>query len=216
MSEHRRESTVQPAEQGSDAAERLDRQLRFLVEVDKLKAVVRKTRITDRSRFENSAEHSWHLALMAAVLAEHSPAGVDVPHAMRLLLIHDLVEIDAGDFAWYDAEANQGKQERERAAANRLFGMLPDDQAAQLLALWEEFEANETAAARYANALDRVQPLLLTRYPQAGDWTFATSDRERLLERMAPVRDGCPPLWERVVAIVNEGFDTGRYGRPIE
>jgi len=213
MSERGRDPTVQQAEEGIDAADRLDRQIRFLVEVDQLKNVVRKTRLTDKSRFENSAEHSWHLALMAAVLAEHAPAGVDVLHAVQLMLVHDLVEIDAGDFAWWDTQANEGKYERELAAASRLFGLLPADQSSALLALWEEFEANETPAARYANALDRVQPLLLTRYTRDGDWAFSSSSRERLLGRMAPVEDGCPPLWERVTAIIEEGFATGRYGR---
>jgi len=205
--------TVQQAEQGIDAADRLERQLRFLVEADRLKTVMRKTRITDKSRFENSAEHSWHLALMAAVLAEHAPAGVDVAHALRLLLVHDLVEIDAGDFAWYDSTGNAGKLERERAAAARLFGMLPSDQASELLACWEEFEGNETVAARFANALDRVQPMLLTRYTRDGDWAFSSNNRERLLQRMAPVEDGCPALWRRVTEIVEEAFATGRYGR---
>jgi putative hydrolase of HD superfamily len=213
MTESGKEPTVQQAEQGIDATDRLDRQLRFLVEVDRLKLVLRKTRITDKSRFENSAEHSWHLALMAAVLAEHAPAGVDVFHALRLLLVHDLVEIDAGDFAWYDTQANEGKRERELAAATRLFGLLPSDQSSELLALWEEFDANETLTARYANALDRVQPLLLTRYTQDGDWAFSSSSKERLLVRMGPVQDGCPPLWERVNAIIDEAFTTGRYGR---
>jgi len=208
-----REPTVQQAEEGIDAADRLDRQLRFLVEVDRLKAVVRKTCITDKSRYENSAEHSWHLALMAAVLAEHAPPGVDVFHAVQLVLVHDLVEIDAGDFAWYDAQANEGKHERELAAATRLFGLLPADQSSQLLALWEEFEAKSTPAARYANALDRVQPLLLVRYTRDGDWAFSSSSRERLLQRMAPIEDGCPPLWQRVTAIIEEAFATGRYGR---
>src|SRR5512141_1184046 len=132
------EPTVEQAAEGVDAEDRLERQLRFLVEVDRLKNVVRKTRIADKSRFENSAEHSWHLALMATVLAEHAPAGVDVFHAVRLLLIHDLVEIDAGDFAWWDAQGNEGKYDRELAAATRLFGILPSDQSSRLLALWEE------------------------------------------------------------------------------
>jgi putative hydrolase of HD superfamily len=213
MNEREGELTVRQAAEGIGAGDRLERQLRFLVEVDQLKNVVRKTRITDKSRFENSAEHSWHLALMAVVLAEHAPSGVDGFHAVMLLLVHDLVEIDAGDYAWWDTEANAGKRERELAAATRLFGLLPGDQSAQLLALWEEFEANETPSARYANALDRLQPLLLTRYVRDGDWGFMSSDREGLLGRMAPIEAGCPPVWERVLAIIEEGFSTGRYGR---
>lgn len=205
--------TVREAEQGVDAADRLERQLRFLVEIDRLKSVVRKTRITDKSRYENSAEHSWHLAMMALLLHEHAPAGVDVLHAVKLVLVHDIVEIDAGDFAWWDAEGNRGKQEREREAAVRLFGLLPSDQSSELLALWEEFEANRTPAARYANAIDRVQPMLLVRYVQDGDWGFRSSDPSRLRERMAPVEDGCPALWHRVNAVIEEAFRTGRHSR---
>ena len=206
--------TVSEAERGVDAADRLERQLRFLVEIDKLKQIVRKTRITDKSRFENSAEHSWHLAMMAIMLHEHAPPGVDVLHATKLVLVHDIVEIDAGDFAWYDREANRDKQERERAAALRIFGMLPSDQNSQMLALWEEFEANQTPAARFANALDRVQPMLLVRFCQDGDWAFRSNDPSRLRERMGPVEDGCPALWEFVQRTIEDGFSAGRYGRP--
>ena len=204
--------TVREAEEGVDAADRLARQLRFLVEIDRLKAVVRKTRITDKSRYENSAEHSWHLALMALLLHEHAPAGVDVLHAVRLVLVHDIVEIDAGDFAWWDSEGNQGKLERERAAATRLFGLLPADQSSELLALWEEFEANRTPAARFANAVDRVQPVLLVRYTQDGDWGFR-SHPERLRERIAPVEAGCPALWQYVNDIIEEALRTDRHSR---
>lgn len=207
------EPTVQQQEEGVSAADRLQRQVRFLVEVDRLKTIIRKTRITDKSRYENSAEHSWHLALMAAVLHEHAPAGVDVLHAIRLLLVHDVVEIDAGDYAWYDEQAALTKDERERAAAVRIFGFLPSDQSSQFLALWEEFEANRTPAARFANALDRVQPLLLTRYVQDGDWAFRSSDRERLLQRMTPVEDGCPALWQLVSDVIEDAFRTGRHSR---
>lgn len=208
-----REPTVLEAEQGVDAADRLQRQLRFIVEIDRLKTVVRKTRITDKSRYENTAEHSWHLAMMALLLHEHAPAGVDVLHALRLVLVHDVVEIDAGDFAWYDEAANADKQERERAAAVRLFGLLPDDQSSELLALWEEFEAQRTPAAQFANALDRVQPMLLVRYVQDGDWALRSSVRERVLERMAPVEQGCPPLWQLVQDVIEEAFRTGRHSR---
>jgi putative hydrolase of HD superfamily len=204
---------VLEAEQGVDAADRLQRQLRFIVEIDRLKTIVRKTRLTDKSRYENTAEHSWHLAMMALLLHEHAPAGVNVLHALRLVLVHDVVEIDAGDFAWYDEAANADKRERERAAAVRLFGMLPDDQSSELLALWEEFEAQRTPAAQFANALDRVQPLLLVRYVQDGDWALRSSVRERVLERMAPVEQGCPALWQLVQDVIEEAFRSGRHTR---
>ena len=151
--------------------------------------------------------------MMALLLHEHAPPGVNVLHALRLVLVHDVVEIDAGDFAWYDEAANADKQERERAAAVRLFGLLPDDQSSELLALWEEFEAQRTPAAQFANALDRVQPMLLVRYVQDGDWALRSSVRERVLERMAPVEQGCPPLWQLVQDVIEEAFRTGRHSR---
>jgi putative hydrolase of HD superfamily len=205
--------TVRAAEQGASSEDRLARQLRFLVEIDRLKTVVRRTRITDHSRYENSAEHSWHLALMAVLLHEHAPAGVDVLHAVELVLVHDLVEIDAGDTDWHDVEAARDKAERERAAAGRLFGLLPSDQSSRMLALWEEFEAGATPAARYANALDRVQPMLLVRFAQDGDWALRSATPEPLLGRMAPVEHGCPALWDFVQQTIEEAFRTGRYGR---
>lgn len=205
--------TVLTAEQGRSAADRLERQLRFLVEIDRLKSIIRRTRITDHSRYENSAEHSWHLALMAVLLHEHAPPGVDVLHAVELVLVHDIVEIDAGDTDWHDAEAALDKPERERAAAVRLFGLLPSDQSSRMLALWEEFEAGDTPAARFANALDRVQPMLLVRYARDGDWALRSSTPEHIRGRMAPVEAGCPPLWTFVNDVIEEAFRTGRTGR---
>ena len=145
----------------SDAVvERLERQIEFIVEIDKLKTVLRRTTLIDRSRHENSAEHSWHIALMAVLLSEHAKEEVNLLRVVKMLLVHDLVEIDAGDTFCYDAAANLDKEERERAAAARLFALLPPDQGAELWALWEEFEAMATPEARYAAALDRMQPIL--------------------------------------------------------
>src|SRR5689334_7325540 len=140
---------------------RLARQIEFLAEADKLKTIVRRTPLADGSRLENSAEHSWHVALAAITLGEYA-AGVDLLRVLELIAVHDLVEIDAGDTFAYDPDGrvHVTKAERERAAADRLFGLLPADQASRLRQRWEEFEANETAAARYANALDRLQALL--------------------------------------------------------
>ena len=140
--------------------DRFEQQLRFIVEIDRLKNVLRRTLLTDASRRENSAEHSWHIALMAPLLAEHACEPVNVERVMRMLLVHDIVEIDAGDTFAYDANGNADKAERERRAADRLYGLLPDDQARELRAAWEEFEAAESAEARFAHALDRLQPLL--------------------------------------------------------
>jgi putative hydrolase of HD superfamily len=186
--------------------DRLDRQLAFLAELDRLKSVERMTRIAGGARRENSAEHSWHLAAMVALLAEYAPEGVDVGRVTRMLLVHDVVEIDAGDtYCIYDA-ANEDRDARERRAADRLFGLLPSDQAGELRALWDEFEDGFTPDARYAVALDRFQGMLQNRLNEGGTWIEHGVSRERVLERMAPIRDGAPDLWEVVLRVVNEAL----------
>lgn len=178
-----------------ERADRLGEQLRFLVEIDRLKGVLRQTRVQGEDRRENSAEHSWHLALMAIVLAEHAPAGVAVGRVVSMALVHDLVEIDAGDAFCYDAAANVGKEERERLAARRIFGLLPAEQGAELLALWEEFEAMETPESGYANALDRLQPLLQNLHTAGGTWRTHGVSRAQVLARMEPIRAATPGVW---------------------
>jgi putative hydrolases of HD superfamily len=187
----------------------LARQLAFLVEIDRLKGVLRKTKLIDESRHENSAEHSWHLAVAAVVLAEHAPAGADVARVVRMVLVHDVVEIDAGDAFAFDAAANVGKAERETAAAARLFGLLPEPQGAELRSLWEEFERGETPDARYANALDRLQPLLVNHHSGGGSWTRHGVSRAQVLARMAPIEAALPGLWPEVLAVVEENCRRG-------
>lgn len=189
--------------------DRLARQLRFVVEIDRLKTVLRQTLLTDASRQENSAEHSWHLALMAALLAEHAGAPVDVTRTMTMVLVHDVVEIDAGDAFCYDAAANVGREERERRAAERIFGLLPAEQAAELHALWAEFEAGETADARFAVALDRLQPLLQNIHSGGGSWRAHGIARAQVLRRMDPIRTGAPALWPQVLAVVEQAVAAG-------
>ena len=147
--------------------ERFTQQIAFLLELDKLKNIYRQTRVLHEDRAENDAEHSFHLAIMAAVLAEHSRQPIDVLHTMKMVLIHDVVEIDAGDTYCYDTVGYQDKAEREQKAADRLFALLPEDQAAEYRSLWDEFEAHETPEACFANALDRIQPMLLN-YKKGG------------------------------------------------
>jgi putative hydrolases of HD superfamily len=192
-----------------ESTARLERQLAFLVEADRLKGVLRQTTLCDGSRAENSAEHSWHLALMAAVLAEHAPAGADVARAVGMVLVHDLVEIDAGDTFAYDATANVGKAEREQRAAERIFGLLPPEQAAELRALWVEFEKNATAEARYANAIDRLQPLLNNHHSGGGSWKAHGVSRAQVLERMAPIAVAMPGMWPTVLDIVERNCVLG-------
>jgi putative hydrolase of HD superfamily len=189
--------------------ERLEQQLRFIVEIDRLKRVLRQTLIGDASRQENSAEHSWHLALMAVLLAEHAPEGVELGRAVRMALVHDLVEIDAGDTFCYDMQANLDKAERERRCAERLFGMLPAEQGVELRALWEEFEEGASPEARYANALDRLQPLLQNMHTGGGTWRQHGVERERVRQRMRPIQDATPEIWPVVERALADAAERG-------
>ena len=175
---------------------RLDAQMAFLMEADRLKSVTRATRIHD-GRFENSAEHSWHLALFAMVLGEHAPESISVERVIRMLLIHDLVEIDAGDAPFFGEVDEAAKEAEESAAAARLFGMLPQAQAEELLALWHEFEANETPDARFAKSLDRFQPPNLNLASGGGSWDDYKVSHDVFEARMGPkIRHGAPALWD--------------------
>ncbi|MBM3749953.1 MAG: HD domain-containing protein [Acidimicrobiia bacterium] len=188
----------------------LQQQVVFLREVDRLKSVQRMTTLGDRSRRENSAEHSWHIALMASTLASHRPEGVDVDRVIRMLLIHDLVEIDAGDTFAFDAAANHDKAERERAAAERLFGLIGGGPGPEFRRLWEEFEAGDTPDARMANALDRFAALLQnTAINDGGTWRAHGVSKAAVLRRMDPIREGLPALWPLVLRIIDEQTAAG-------
>lgn len=176
--------------------ERLQQQMEFIAEVDKLKKIGRQSYLTDSSRKENDAEHSWHLAMMAIFLCEYAKKDVDVLHVVSMVLIHDLVEIDAGDTYAYDTEGNKSKRAREEKAADRIFNILPDDQAKKLRDLWEEFEANETPEANFANALDRVQPIMLNHKSDGKAWAEHGVELSQILSRNVNVEKGAPKLWE--------------------
>lgn len=188
---------------------RLSQQIQFIIEIDKLKGILRQTRLIDDSRPENSAEHSWHLALMAIILAEYAPSQVDLGRAIIMVLLHDLVEIDAGDTFCYDVQGNQDKAIREEKAATRIFGMLPEDQEQSLWEIWAEFEAAATPTARFAVALDRLQPLLQNQQNQGGTWQLYGITQDQVMERMAPVQDGTPQLWALVEQIVADCIKAG-------
>ncbi len=182
--------------------DRLTRQVTFLVEADRLKNVLRRTPLTDDSRPENSAEHSWHLALAAMTLAEWAPPGIDLQRVLELVIVHDLVEIDAGDTFAYDVAANHSKAAREQAAADRIFGLLPEEQAVRVRGLWDEFEAQATAESRYANALDRLQALLQNMQAGGGSWAAHRITRTQVYARMRPVETALPEVWPFVESVI--------------
>jgi len=188
----------------------LARRIQFILEADKLKTVIRNTLLTDRSRFENSAEHSWHAALTAVVIFDAVDVnGMDLAHIVRMLLVHDLVEIDAGDTFCYSAEQRQDQMQREQTAAERIFGLLPAQQAEELRQLWLEFEARKTPESRFANAVDRLQPLLQALHTQGETWRQNGIRKEQVIERMQPVRAALPSLWGYVVELIEDAADRG-------
>jgi 5'-deoxynucleotidase YfbR-like HD superfamily hydrolase len=189
----------------------LDDQIRFVLEADRLKTVLRQSPLTDRSRRENSAEHSWHLALMSLALAGHAPAGTDLSRVTAMLLVHDLVEIDAGDlFVYADAGAQARQEAAERAAADRIFSLLPEPQATALRALWEEFEERRTPEAKFARALDRLQPMLINMVTGGGTWSDHGITEDQVLRRVALIEDGSASLGayarKMIATAVQKGF----------
>lgn len=175
---------------------RLEQQINFILEVDKLKTIIRQNYLADGSRKEDDADHSWHLALMCAVLSEHSNEKLDVLKTMIMVLIHDLVEIDAGDTYAYDPLANVSKRERELAAAERIFSLLPEDQAVQLRSLWDEFEENKTPEARFASALDRFQPFLLNAASDGRSWREHGVAFSQVMKRNEVTHEGSEAIWK--------------------
>ncbi len=190
--------------------DRLKKQIQFIQEVDKLKQIYRQTLLMDGSRNENDAEHSWHLALMAMILHEYSPKkDLDITKVLKMLLVHDLVEIYAGDTFCYDEEGNLGKADRELAAAEKLYGMLPTDQGQEFRALWDEFEERKTPEALFASSLDRLQPLLCNYYTGGHTWVKYGIKSDKVLERNLPVKEGAPQLWELIEEIVEDSIRMG-------
>ena len=188
---------------------RLEQQLAFLLELDKAKTIIRRSYLTDGSRRENDAEHMWHLAMFVLVLAEHAGAPIDVAKVLKMVLVHDIVEIDAGDVFVYDEAARAGKAAAEAAAAERLYGLLPTDQGDRLRAAWEEFEAKETPEARFAAAVDRLQPLLLNLTTKGRSWREHGITADRVLALNARIADGSPALWEHVRTLSEDAVAAG-------
>ncbi|MCM2562232.1 HD domain-containing protein [Lutimaribacter sp. EGI FJ00015] len=196
----------------TEQARRLDAQMAFLTEACRLKTVTRATTLCDASRPENTAEHSWHLALYALVLAEHAPGGVDISRVIRMLLLHDLVEIDAGDTPIY-AEADRAAiAVREQAAARRIFGLLPPDQARDLRALWDEFEAADSPDARFAKALDRFQPPNQNLASGGISWVNHGATLDMVESRVGrPIARGAPALWGWIAPRIRAWFATHKH-----
>jgi putative hydrolase of HD superfamily len=190
--------------------ERFKKQIGFILEADRLKHIRRQTILLDRSRRENSAEHSWHIALMVMIMAEYArESDIDFWRVMKMLLIHDMVEIDAGDTYCYDDHGRQDQSQREEIAAKRIFGLLPADQTAEVRALWDEFEKRETPESRFANALDRVQPLLNNYFTNGQTWQENGIKSSQVHRRMRPAKDGAPVLWDYVSALIEDAVRKG-------
>jgi putative hydrolase of HD superfamily len=190
--------------------ERLEQQFRFILEADRLKEIFRQTLCTVSRRQENDAEHSWHLCLCAVVLAEHANLPeLDLLRVLKMLIIHDLVEIDAGDTFAYDTKAMSDQHEREAKAADRIFGLLPADQSAQFRGLWDEFEARLSPESRFAAAIDRLQPVLLNCRTEGAAWRRHGVTKDRVLARNAHIAEGSQPLWDYARRIIEEAAASG-------
>ncbi|OGO38449.1 MAG: phosphohydrolase [Chloroflexi bacterium RBG_16_57_8] len=189
--------------------ERLKKQIDFLIEIDKLKTVLRRAYIADASRRENSAEHSWHMAMMAMTLAEHGPDGLDVNRVIKMVLIHDVAEIDAGDTSVYLRASDPGIADREKLAAKRIFGLLPLEQAQELLELQSEFDERKTSESRFAGALDRLMPLVHNYATKGRRWREDGITYEQVYAVNQTVREGSQELWEYACSLINECVEKG-------
>lgn len=185
---------------------RFEQQIAFIMELDKIKSIGRQTYLADGSRKENDAEHSWHLTMMAFVLAEYANAPIDVLKAMKMVMLHDVIEIDAGDTYAYDAAGNETKRVRELAAADRIFGLLPEDQATEYRGIWDEFEAMETMEAKFANTLDKVQPLFLNDASGGKSWREHDVKVEQVMKRNARTAEGSAELWNYAKSLIDKHF----------
>ncbi|MDK2805495.1 MAG: hypothetical protein PWQ94_659 [Thermoanaerobacterium sp.] len=189
--------------------ERLKKQIEFLKEIDKIKQIFRQTLLMDGTRHEDDAEHSWHLAMMAMVLSEYAKEKVDVSHVIKMVLVHDIVEIDAGDTFVYDEKGYEDKEEREKKAAERIFNILPQDQANEIKALWEEFEERKTPDAKFASALDRMQPIIHNYYTNGHSWREHGVKSHQVLERNKIVGEIAPELWQFINDILEDSINKG-------
>ncbi|GAB3717671.1 HD domain-containing protein [Spirosoma lituiforme] len=185
------------------------KQVAFIKEIDKLKYIQRKTRLFNSSRHENDAEHSWHLAMMTIVLAEHSDAPIDVLKVLKMVLIHDIVEIDAGDTFIYDTQKNHTNTHDELVAAKRIFGLLPQEQADEFIAVWEEFEEGLTDEAKFARAMDRFEPLLQNTSNNGGTWAEFDVNYQKVYDKKKAIQNGSATIWAYAENLLNESVERG-------
>ena len=200
---------MQNEERLTKDGERLQKQLDFILELDKLKYIQRQSYVADASRHENDAEHSWHLALMAMLLSEYANEKVNVLHVIKMVLIHDAVEIDAGDTYAYDTAGNKTKRAREEKAADRIFNILPEDQAGEIRRIWEEFEAGVTPEARFAAALDHIQPIMLNDITGGRAWREHGVAMSQVIGRNSDTHLGSEILWRHTESLVEKNRDLG-------
>lgn len=189
--------------------ETLLKQIDFIKEIDKIKYIHRKTKLFNSNRSENDAEHSWHLAMMALVLAEHANESIDLLKVVKMVLIHDIVEIDAGDTFIYDTQKNHANTDHERVAANRIFGLLPKEQSKEFIAVWEEFEAGLTPEAKFAKAMDRLEPLLQNTSNNGGTWKEFDVDYSKVFEKKKVIAEGSNTVWKFAENLINESVEKG-------
>ena len=189
--------------------DRLRQQLAFLMEIDKQKEIIRQTYLADGSRKETDAEHAWHLAMKCMILSEYANEKIDVPKTIMMVLTHDLVEIDAGDTYAYDQTGNQTKKERELKAADRIYGLLPEDQRKYLRALWDEFEAMETPEAKFANMLDKIQPVCLNDQSKGKSWVEHNVCKRQIMERNSKTHEGSELLWDYIKKLIEKNVEAG-------
>lgn len=185
------------------------KQVAFIKEIDKLKYIQRKTRLFNSDRHENDAEHSWHLAMMAIVLAEHSDKPIDVLKVVKMVLIHDIVEIDAGDTFIYDTVKNHTNTDEELLAAKRIFGILPAEQAAELIAIWQEFEDGITDEAKFAKSMDRFEPLLQNTSNNGGTWAEFDVPYQKVYDKKKAIKNGSTSIWNYAENLINESVEKG-------
>lgn len=195
--------------------ERLKKQMEFIIEVDKLKDIIRQTNLTNGERKENDAEHSWHLALMAVFLSEYAKEPVDVLQVIKMVLIHDLVEIDAGDTYLYDEAGNSTKAAREQKAAERIFNILPGDQAEELFQLWQEFEDRKTPESKFANTLDRIQPVLLNDATEGRAWREHDVCIDQIMSKNEYTSQGSDVLWAYIQEVFEKNIENGNIKRSL-